>query len=427
MRLPGVRPATRGLPAAFRRLGTAAAASCLAAAAQPAAAASTFSPYAAVSYEHDSNVFTIPAITPEYAAAGITSLEDSILDYVAGLQSLLDWGPEQLTLDAEATRQQYDRFSFLDQTDYKFHGDYLWHMGSIVDGNVSYTQSRYMAPFTDTLATSLLLDTDRIGIAAVRVLVTPEWRLDLSPEVHQLDTPVPGFGSFGLRENIGVVGLDYLGFGRLTAGLQFSYDKGRYTDIEDATRYDQRSTDLTASYRVSGFSTFNASLGYTSRDSEPNPADSIAVPQGGTAFTGYAGTVGTTSSATGSLMYQRQLTGKTSANVTIFRRVDSYTAGANPEIGTGGGLGVAWKADAKITLNLDYRLEKDQVKGGLIVLDATNRTDRTQTAQFAIHYQALSWLLIRPYASWQRATSTFTLGNYSTTIVGVEVTGRLKW
>jgi hypothetical protein len=432
MRVPGVRPAIV-VPCALRRLGTAAAMLSLAASAQPAAAAgpvetaSTFSPYATVSYQHDSNVFTIPGIDPTYAAAGITQLGDSIIDYEAGVDSLLNLGADSLTLDGQATRAQYDRYSFLDQTDYKFHGDYAWHMGSIVDGTVSYLQSRYMAAFTDTLATSLLLDTERTALVAVRVLVTPEWRLDLTPEEHWLDTPVPGFGGFGLRENIGVAGLDYLGFGRLTAGLQFTYDSGRYTGIEDATRYDQRSEDLTASYRVGAFSTFKAEAGYTTRDSEANPADSIAAPPGSPIFTGYAGMVGTTSAATGALTYQREITGKTSASLVLFRRVDSYSAGANPEIGTGGALGVAWKADAKITVNLAYNLEEEQIKGGLIVIDASNRTDRTQTAQLAIRYQALSWLTIRPYANWQRATSTFTLGNYSATIVGVDVTARLRW
>jgi hypothetical protein len=427
--MPGADPLRTipGHPSVLKRLGVAAAASWLAAAAQPAVAATTFSPFATLEYEHDSNVFMIPSLYPAYTAAGITALGDSILAYEAGLESRLDWGPDSLTLTAQATRDQYDRFSFLDHTEYRFHGDYLWRLGSIVDGNASYVQTRYMAPFTDTLSTYLLLDTERTGDVAVRVLMTPEWRLDLTPEVHQLDTPVPGFANFGLREKIGIAGLDYLGFGKLTAGVRFTYDSGRYTGIEDATRYDQRAADLTASYRVSGFSSFNASAGYTSRDSELNPAGSVAAPQSGVAVTGYAGTVGTTSSATGSLTYLRQFTGKTSASLTLFRTVNSYTAGANPEIGTGGAVGVSWKADPKFTLGLQYSLVRDQIRGGLIVVNTSNRTDRTQFARFEVRYAALSWLTIRPYATWQKATSTLTLGNYSATIVGVDVTGRLHW
>jgi hypothetical protein len=421
----GAMPRHRSL--ALSRVAVAAAVALLAAAAQPALAATFFSPFATVGYEHNSNVFLRPSSAPAFAAQGITALGDTILDYEGGMSGELDWGPDRLTLDASATRDRYDRFSFLNHYEYLFDGDLAWRLGPVVDGTVTLRQTRYMASFANTFTTTLLLDTDRTASATVRILMAPEWRLDLTPELHQLDTPLPGFPDFTLRETIGTAGLDYLGFGKLTAGLQFTYDDGRYERIAAATRYQQREFDLTANYKVSGLSTFAASLGYTTRNSEANPADSVQTPAGVGAFAGYAGTVGTTSGATGSLTYLRQFTGKTGGHLSIFRRVDSYAAGANPEIGTGGEVGVTWKADPKITVSLNYDLTRDQIKGGLIVVNAVNRTDRTQTAAFEVRYAALSWLIIRPYVNWDKAVSTFTLGNYSTTILGVDVTGRLRW
>lgn len=421
----GATPRYRSL--AGPRFARAAAAALLAGTAHPVLAATFFSPFAVLGYQHDSNVFMRPSGAPAFAAEGITGLGDSILDYEAGLGSELDWGPDRLTLDASATRDQYDRFSFLNHYEYLLDGNLHWRLTRVVDGTVTYKQSRYMLPFTYTFTTALLLETERTASVAVRVLMTPEWRLDLTPELHQVATPLPGFADFQLHETSGSAGLDYLGFGKLTAGLLFSYDKGRYEGIAAATRYQQHEFDLTANYKVSGFSTFSASAGYTSRNSEANPADSVPTPVGDGIFAGYAGVVGNTSSATGSLSYQRQLTGKTSATLSIFRRVDSYTAGANPEVGTGGTVGVTWKADPKFTLTLDYGLTRDEIKGGLVVVNAANRTDRTQTADFEVRYLALPWLTIRPYVDWDKASSTFALGNYSATIFGVDVTGRLHW
>lgn len=412
---------------ALARFATIAGAVLLAAVARPSLAATFFSPFAALGYQHNSNVFTRPSSSPPFAAQGITGLGDSILDYQAGLGSELDWGPDRLTLDASVTRDQYDRFSFLNHYEYLVDGNLHWRFTRVVDGTVTYKQTRYMLPFTYTFTTALLLDTERTASVAVRVLMTPEWRLDLTPELHQVATPLPGFPDFRLHETSGTAGLDYLGFGKLTAGLRFSYDDGRYEKIAAATRYQQREFDLTADYKVGAFSTFSASAGYTSRNSEANPADSVPTPIGAETFAGYAGVVGKTSSATGSVSYQRQLTGKTSATFSIFRRVDSYTAGANPEVGTGGAVGLTWKADPKFTLTLDYGLTRDEIKGGLIVVNAADRTDRTQTAGFEVRYLALSWLTIRPYVNWAKASSTFTLGNYSATILGVDVTGRLRW
>lgn len=420
----GATPRYRSL--AVARFATVAAAALLAGRTHTVLAATFFSPYAVLGYQHNSNVFMRPSSAPAFAAEGITALGDSILDFEAGLGSELDWGAERLTVDATATRDQYDRFSFLNHYEYLFDGELHWRLTPIVDGTVTYEQTRYMAPFTDTFTTALLLDTERTASVAVRILMTPEWRLDLTPELHQLATPLPGFADFKLYETTGIAGLDYLGFGKLTAGLQFTDDIGRYEDIAAATRYQQHEFDLTANYKVSGFSAFSASAGYTSRNSEANPADSVQAPGGIGIFAGYLGPIGRTSSATGSLTYQRQFTGKTSGNISLFRRVDSYTAGANPEIGTGGAVGVTWQADPKIAVSLNYGLTRDQIEGALVILDAANRTDRTQTAKFEVHYDALSWLTIRPYVNWSKASSTFTLGNYSVTIFGVDVTGRFR-
>lgn len=391
-------------------------------------AATFVSPFAVVAIESNSNIFMRPSSQPPFAANGITALGDTVKDYEAGFESELDFGLDRLTLDGEGTRDDYNRFSFLDHTDYDFGAGLDWRLGPVVDGKVSYRQSRYMAPFTDTLATVLLLDTERIAKATVRVRMSPLWRIDLTPGLHQIDTPLPGFPGFRLSETTGTAELDYLGFGRLTAGLEYLYEHGRYAGIVGATKYDQRDVGLTARYKVSGLSTFSANVGYTRRDSVANSVDSVRSPtRGGTIFAGYAGTIGTTSSVTGSLSYERQLTGKTSASLSLFRRVDSYTAGANPDVATGGSVGVIWKADPKFTVDLNYSLMREQIKGGLVAVNVANRSDRTQAARVEVRYAALSWLTIRPYFDWTRATSTFRLGNYSQTIVGIDVMSKLKW
>ena len=425
-------PGRRGFGAKFRfrvaRIPTIAATALLAGAGHPVFAVTYFSPFALVGYQDNSNVFMRPSDAPPFEAQGITALGDSIFNYEAGLGSELDWAAaDRLTLDASATRDQYDRFSFLSHYEYRIDGNFHWQLTQAVDGTVTYEQTHYMAPFTETLTTELLLNTERTLSVPVRVVVTPEWRLDLTPELHQIATPLPGFADFKLDEKTGIVGLDYLGFGRLTAGVQFTDDNGRYEDIVAATRYQQREFDLTANYKVGGFSTFSASLGYTIRNSEANPADSEAAQAGGGMFAGYAGVVGRTVSGSGSLTYERQFTGKTSGTLSFFRRVDSYAAGANPEIGTGGAVGVKWQADPKIAVSLNYGLTRDEIEGGLVILNVTNRTDRTQTARFEVHYQAVSWLTVRPYVNWAKASSTYVLGNYSQWVFGIDVAGRLRW
>lgn len=388
-----------------------------------ARAATSISPFATVSVAHDSNVFMRPSDLPPLAAEGITALGDTIQEYTAGMAAQFNWGAEHLRLNADGKRDRYNRFSFLDHTRYKFGGDLDWRLSPMIDGRVSYTQRRYMAPFTYTLSTQLLLDTDRTAQASLRVLASRQWRIDLTPQYLYFDIPLPGYPDFRVRQKSGTVALDYLGFGKLTAGLQFEYGQGRFAGIVAATRYDQRAAHLTARYKVSGFSTFDASAGYTVRDSKANPSGSVA--SSGARFGGYVVAIGRTSGVTGSLTYHRQITGKTSAYLSLFRQVQSYAAGANPEIVTGGDLGVHWKPDPKFTVSLDYGLTREKVQGGLIVAGVANRRDYIRQGRLSICYAVLSWLTIRPYVNWDRQTSTFRLANFSSTIVGVDVTGRL--
>lgn len=396
--------------------------------AQAARAATSVSPFATLGYQYNSNVFMRPSSLPPMLAGAPAPFGDTILDYEGGATGKFDWGPNELTVNAEATRDDYDRFSLLSHTEYQFGGDFHWRLGPIVDGTVKYQESRFMAPFTTTFAVALLLDTQRVASSTVRILVSPAWRVDLTPQLNDFDTPLPGYAGFRLYETEGSVGLDYLGFGPLTSGVELDYYDGRYAGIVGATKYTQRDAELTASYKVSGLSSFSADLGYTSRDSTADSADSVQPSAGFPTTAGeYTGLIGTTSSVTGSLSYRRQLTGKTSAKVSLFRNVESYAGGANPEIGTGGAVGVTWKPDVKFDVDLNYSLTRDQIEGGLVIVNATNQTERIQSVEFAVRYAACSWLTIRPYVSWDQQTSTFTLGNYSATIVGVEVTGRLQW
>lgn len=394
--------------------------------AQMVHAAGSFKPFATVGVEHNSNLFMLPGSFAPFAVRGIHSLTDTVTDYSAGFTSRWGTHTEYLSLDAAGVRYDYNRFGYLNHYEYHFAGDWGWRLGPVMSGEVMYHQSRVMAPFTNTLSLDLLLNTDRLAAATVRILVSPKWRISLTPEFHQLLTPLPGFLAFKLEENIGTADLDYLGFGKLTAGLQFIYDRGRFADIAGATRYIQREVNLTASYHVSDLSTFRASAGYSMRDTAPNIIDAVQTPTGGAGvYAAYAGVVGKTSSAIGTLSYQRQLTGKTSASIAFSRAVESYSAGANPVIATGGQLKVTWKPDVKFTVNVGYSLTRDQIQGGLVVADVIGEDQRKQVADLDVRYAALSWLSIRPYFRWSRATSTFILGNYSQTIVGIDVTGRM--
>jgi hypothetical protein len=396
------------------------AAACVLAGSPGARALTDFSPYATAGVQHNSNVFARSADDPPFAQNGNTELGDTIYNYLGGADLDIAWERDHLKLNAEAEHFNYDRFSELDHTEYKGSADFDWHLGPVVDGSLVYKQTRIMSPLQDTLSDQLEMQTERTGTATVRVLITPQWRFDIAPSWHELQAPLPQYPEFGLRETGGAASLNYLGINKLTAGLRVEYTDGSYTHILDATNYHQTSEELTATYALTGLSSFDGQLGLTQRDSSlVNPADALTLAGAEGGF------VGRTTAFTGSLGLTRQLSVKTSVNVRVFREVSSYTAGANSEIGTGGEAGVTWSPDVKFTFNLHYRQETQSIQGALVNdNDVVNRVDHLRAIDFFVKYHFTDWLTLRPYVSRDSRSSNVEDVSYNATLVGVDLTAR---
>jgi hypothetical protein len=388
-----------------------------------ARAALDLNPLATVSVLHNSNVFARPADQPPFATTGNTQLGDTITRYLVGATADFAWERDKLSLSAQGSRFDFNRFTQLNHYENKFAGAFEWRLGTMVDGNLNYSQGRSMAPLADTLSEQLEIQTEKLGSGVVKIRLTPRWRLDLLPNWHELESPLPAFPRFGFKEG-GVGGsINYLGTAKLTAGLREDYLQGAYHHIVAATKYHQNTTELTASYAISGFSAFEAQAGYTQRhNSLINSADTLG-PGAGAGTTG--GVVGTTNAFTGALAFRRQISVKTSLNLRVFREVNTYVAGANSEIGTGGEAGARWDPDLKLSFTAHYRYSRQSIQGALAIANFTARTDTAQHAEFGVEYHALRWLTVRPYALRDTRSSNFHEANYNSTVVGVDFTAQL--
>jgi hypothetical protein len=376
-----------------------------------------FSPYATATVEHNSNVFGRPSNDPPVVAGSSFAFGDTIERALAGTVSDFAWGDDDLTVTVEGRHDNYDRFSLLDHNEYRFGGELEWHLTYLLDGTVTYQQSEYMAPLTNTLAVQLSLNREKTAATLIHMNLAPLWRLDLNPKAHELDAPLPPqYPDFHLRDESASATLNYLGISMLTAGVRVGYSEGTYYDIADATHYHQADEGLTADYAVSKLSAFSASVGYTQRTSSLTGQMVSAVPPAGA----QAGGVGTTDGLTGSLSYRRNISALTSFSVRAFRNIQSYVAGANAEVDTGGDVSLTWNPDVKFAVSLDYSQSHQTIPGTLEIVGFTNRVDRTQHGDLGVKYFAFPWLTVRPYVSYDKRSSNFELANYSATIVGID-------
>jgi hypothetical protein len=377
-------------------------------------------PLASVSVLHNSNVFARPSDQPPFASSGNTELGDTIERYLVGATADIGIGRDKLSLSAQGSRFEFNRFDQLNHFETRFGGDFSWQLGSMLDGSLDYSQSRLMAPLADTFSETLQIQTERIAKGSVRLLVTPQWRIDLNPGWHELESPLPQFPEFGFKEGGGAVSINYVGINRLTAGLREDILNGSYHHIVAATRYHQNTTELTANYAITNFSSVESQVGYTQRhNSLVNPDEAANVPTTG-------GVIGRTSAFTGSLGFRRRISVKTSVHMSVFREVNSYVAGANAEIGTGGDIGARWDPDVKISITADYRYTRQAIQGGLAISGFETRADTARHAELGIDYHALRWLTFRPYAVYDRRSSNFHEANFSSSVFGIDITAQLN-
>lgn len=111
-----------------------------------AAEGDTFSPFAAISYLHDSNLLRLSEDQlTQFGGDG----SDNYRTAAAGLGIDKIFGRQHLTASLKATRVKFDHFSQLDYTGKEGNADLAWALGNHVNGHLGTLYSDSLTPFND--------------------------------------------------------------------------------------------------------------------------------------------------------------------------------------------------------------------------------------------------------------------------------------
>jgi hypothetical protein len=363
----------------------------------------TFVPYASTQYEHNNNIFYLPNSSAAVSNDGDPTLGDSDLRTVAGTDINFLWDRQRFYSTLEGRYIDYDHFSYLSHTEYLAKAGLDWKLFSAFDGTILGSIERAMQPFAErNTQTQLAINLDRNAIGKFNFRITPDWRLEASVDFHDLESPIQNFPDYGLTETTTHAALKYVGFTSLTYGFSADYLDGRYTNAPTPGTYYQTSLDLTMTYTASGLSSFNGALGHTQRTQGQDQ--------------------GNVSAFTGELGYTRRLTGKTSLHLDATRAVNSYVGAGGSEIDSIAAAQLSYQPTFKTGMTFGYQYVWSKFVGETVPgSDVLGRKDRTPEATFKLNYQALSWLLIQPYATYQRRSSNEEQFNFSSTIIGIQI------
>lgn len=369
-------------------------------------AGGTLTPYAAVDLEHNSNIFDLQTNQPTMGNLS-GARADTFLQSRAGVDGVYLLDQQRFFGTAEFRHFDYNKFSSLNHNENLFDGGLKYKALQIIDGTVEYRHEQRMVQFQDLIAaTYLILETENTANASLNVNVTPEWRLESRGRDHVLDSPRSNVPQLSLREDSIHEGLRYLGVSNLSAGIDVEYLSGRYRHDPLALdpRYHQTSEYLAANYLVSGLTSFNGALGYTSRTDPTN-----------------SGTTGAGSGVTGNIGYRHSVSGKTTVNLGLRRELSTYLTTGGSEIDTSALAGVTFQATYKIRLRASYQYTNSKFPNAAAGFGAVERTDHFQTVNVDASYQVLHWLSIRPYVRYQTRHSNIPFDSFNSNAVGIEL------
>ena len=382
----------------------------------PAMAAVDLSGGATIGVEHNSNPIALSdRQAQDYLTRGVIKSQDDTVKRltanVAGKTAVNE--PTQLQLQASYSKLENIHFNTLDHSEYNFAGDLDWKPSQAFDAALLGSQSRVPVELNDIGGQAVVQKTSSHVESTLRLRPTPSWQFSLTPSWYELKLPLPGSGNFKLNESSGSVGLGYLGAGSLVPGFFVTESQGRYSGIDNATRYEQRGLGISLNYRVTAFSSFSLSAGQAKRTThliEPSKNPQAVSLEG------------TQSDVTGSLAYQRELSVKTSIHVSVFRNFQPYTVGVNTTVGTGSDGGITWNPTSKLSAKLDGGFVRVATNGLELTPTVNVREDLERHLSLGVKYLATRQMSLSTFLTRSVHNSNVRYGVFNQTIAGLELT-----
>ncbi|MDR7193737.1 hypothetical protein [Luteimonas terrae] len=368
-------------------------------------AQSAFSPFAAVSVEHDSNVFGFADREEAERIAGDPALSDTIRRAIVGADLQHTFGQQTLRVGVQGGRNDFQRFGQLDHTHHRVSAALDWRLGPRVDGLLDWRRERRMAALAERDSDALAMENERVATAALNLDIGADWRLENTVLSRELASPLVGLPRFTLQEDSFSTELRHSGRGLFNVGVRAEYLDGRFTGtFLGEEPFDQITVEAVANYAASGLSQLNARLGHSRRRDRRNAGND-------------------TSAVTGLVSVERTISGITSVDLALFRQINSFSYGPESVIESGVRSSLRWQPTPKTGLQAGLEWSRNSFQDGPQndQTGAPARIDRQRTAFVRVQYAPLPWLGLHPYVLASDRSSNDRAQRYDKYVVGLEV------
>lgn len=350
------------------------------------------------SVTYDSNVFRNPGLL-------IKPQSDTITSGQIGLRLDKPYALQHFQLDITQSYTRYDKFKYLDFDALNYSGAWTWKLGTRVSGKLSASRTESLAPFEDTLSFRRNVRINQNQAFDLDGWLVDGWHLllgvsqaDQKSEQNLLNRE-PDF-----RSTSGNIGIKYLTRAGNSLTVRRQTTDGEYIDrpvgLAD-NGYTEDRSELIASWKVSGTSALNGSLGWVERTNNDITRRDFSGPSSNLSYSlTPAGKLSLTIAASRQTSPLQDLTAS-------YREQD--TLSVTP----------TWHIRDKTSayVRLSYQTSKD--KDILIPLPSGPRSDTTSTAAVGMDWLATPKLTFNASVQRQQRTSTSALAEYESTVARI--------
>jgi exopolysaccharide biosynthesis operon protein EpsL len=382
--------------------------SCAAALAEPG---KLLTPAVDYSIGYTSNLLGTPDDVVTQSGISRDQLSDTSHTVTISLAAEKELSRQALTAKVSRSHTTFNRFTRLDYDSTSLQGNWSWHLGDHLEGNVGVNSAETLTPFVEFHQNALNLRTERREYLDGAWLFHPSWRVHGSVAHSTLtyDLLEQRFGNRNFDST--EVGVDYLASGNNSVGLQLSRTDAVFPDTvliglpPKFNDYHENAANVKIDWSFSGKTHLRFLGGWTVRK------HLIFLVRD------YSG-------ADARLIVNWVPTGKLGFGINLWREIGAVD-NLVTSYSLNKGLSIAptwvWSSKVRIEGKLNYETRDYNNIGGF----GLNRLDTFRDVTLSVTYEATSHFQINASAFHDTLSSTIPLRAYRTN--GVMITARYQF
>lgn len=362
----------------------------------------SLSPYAGAAVAYDDNVFRLSGREEAIALLGDDAMSDTSHRIEAGIN--VDWklSRQHLRLELNANQNRYQRFDFLDNDGNAHKLAWDWQLGNHLGGELSTSESKSMAGFTEVQNPALNMQTRMRRHASVNWDVHPRWRLRALREETELENSLASYRAADRSESTQEAAVQYSSPNGSRLGIsvretESAYDqRDAFSMIVFGNANRQRELALSLAWAPGGKLRVDGRIARLEREYEELSQRD---------FNGWAGRA--------NLAWQP--TGKATLAVSAARDIYAVDDLAATYVQSESiSFSPSWTVTAKLSLQGRISYEKRSYLGdpGFILGDAEQREDTVKTAGLTLNYVPYHKLRMQLAMQQEARESSISGGSY---------------